>query len=90
MKEEPQQLPRFGSEGCRIFILVFHPRQRTSNNDPVYQSITLNGATHTLNWTFPHGSTLGCYGHTINYQMDGNSKQDSYNVYLDNLTFTYE
>ncbi|MGB0014287.1 MAG: Ig domain-containing protein [Candidatus Sulfotelmatobacter sp.] len=64
--------------------------QRTSNNDLVYQSITLNGATHTLNWTFPHGSSPGWYGLTINYQMDGNSKQDSYNVYLDNLTFTYE
>ncbi|MFZ1927837.1 MAG: Ig domain-containing protein [Candidatus Sulfotelmatobacter sp.] len=64
--------------------------QRTSNNDLVYQSITLNGATHTLNWTFPHGSSPGWYGLTINYQMDGNSKQDSYNVYLDNLTFTYQ
>ena len=64
--------------------------QRTSNNDLVYRSITLNGATHTLNWTFPHGSSPGWYGLTINYQMDGNSKQDSYNVYLDNLTFTYQ
>jgi Putative Ig domain len=64
--------------------------QRTSNNDLVYQSITLNGTTHTLNWTFPNGSTPGWYGLTINYQMDGDSKQDSYNVYLDNLTFTYE
>ncbi len=64
--------------------------QRTSNNDLVYQSITLNGSTHTLNWTFPHGSSAGWYGVTINYQMDGNSKQDSYNVYLDNLTFTYQ
>ncbi|MGB8579746.1 MAG: hypothetical protein WCD47_02910 [Candidatus Sulfotelmatobacter sp.] len=64
--------------------------QRTSNNDLVYQSITLNGATHTLNWTFPHGSSPGWYGLTINYQMDGNSKQDSYNVHLDNLTFTYQ
>ncbi len=64
--------------------------QRTSNNDLVYQSITLNGQTSTLNWTFGHGSTPGWYGVTINYQMDGNSKQDSYNVYLDNLSFTYQ
>jgi Putative Ig domain len=64
--------------------------QRTSNNDLVYQSITLNGDTHTLNWTFPHGSSPDWYGLTINYQMDGNSHQDSYNVYLDNLTFTYQ
>ena len=64
--------------------------QRTSNNDLVYQSISLNGDAHTLNWTFPHGSSPGWYGVTINYQMDGNSHQDSYNVYLDNLTFTYQ
>jgi hypothetical protein len=64
--------------------------QRTSNNDLIYQSITLNGQTSNLNWTFGHGSTPGWYGVTINYQMDGNSKQDSYNVYLDNLSFSYE
>jgi hypothetical protein len=27
---------------------------------------------------------------TINFQMDGNYKQDSYNVYLDNLTLAYQ
>ena len=64
--------------------------QRNSNNELVYQSITLNGQTDTLNWTFPPGKTPGWYGVTVNYQMDGNSKQDSYTVYLDNLTFTYE
>jgi hypothetical protein len=64
--------------------------QRTSNNDLVYQSITLNGQTSTLNWTFGHGSTQGWYGVTLNYQMDGNTSQDSYTVYLDNLSFTYE
>jgi hypothetical protein len=64
--------------------------QRTSNNDMVYQSITLNGVTNNLNWTFGHGSAPGWYGVTINYQMDGNQNQDPYNVYLDNLTFYYE
>jgi hypothetical protein len=64
--------------------------QRTSNNDLIYQSITLNGQTSNLNWTFGHGSTPGWYGVTINYQMDGNSSQDSYNVYLDNLSFSYQ
>ena len=43
-----------------------------------------------LNWTFGHGSTPGWYGFTINYQMDGDGHQDSYNVYLDNLTFSYQ
>jgi len=64
--------------------------QRTSSNELVYQSITLNGVTSTLNWSFGAGSANGWYGLTINYQMDGNSQQDSYNVYLDNLTFSYE
>ena len=26
----------------------------------------------------------------LNYQMDGNWRQDSYSVYLDNLTLTYQ
>jgi hypothetical protein len=64
--------------------------QRTSSNELLYQSITLNGVTSDLNWTFPHGSAPNWYGVTINYQMDGNYQQDSYNVYLDNLTFSYQ
>jgi hypothetical protein len=65
--------------------------QRTSSNELLYQSITLNGVTGTLNWTFPHGTAPSSwYGITINYQMDGNYKQQSYDVYLDELTFTYE
>ena len=64
--------------------------QRTSNNQLVYQSITLNGVTSNLNWTFPAGSAPGWYGVTVNYQMDGDENQDSYNVYLDNVTFSYQ
>jgi hypothetical protein len=64
--------------------------QRNSNNELVYQSITLNGQTNTLNWTFPAGSAPGWYGITINYQMDGDANQDGYTTYLDNLTFSYQ
>ena len=64
--------------------------QRTSDNHLMYQSITLNGKTSNLNWTFGHGSGSDWYGVTINFQMDGNYKQDSYNVSLDNLTFSYQ
>ncbi len=65
--------------------------QRTSNDDLLYQSITFNGVTSDLNWTFGHGSAPGgWYGVTINYQMDGNLRQDPYKVYLDNLTFSYQ
>ena len=63
--------------------------QRTSDNHETYQSITLNGQTATLNWTFDKGASPGWYGVTLNFQMDGNYKQDSYNVYLDNLTLAY-
>jgi len=64
--------------------------QRTSNNQLLYQSITFNGQTHTLNWTYAPFSAPGWYGITINYQMDGNSKQSSYTVYVDELNFTYQ
>jgi hypothetical protein len=65
--------------------------QRTSNNELNYQSITLNGVTNTLNWTYGHGSAPSdWYGVTINYQEDGNEYQQPYDVYLDQLTFTYQ
>lgn len=64
--------------------------QRTSDNQLLYQSITLNGVTSTLNQYSNPGSTPGWYGITVNYQMDGNYQQTPYAVYLDNLTFTYE
>jgi hypothetical protein len=64
--------------------------QRTSNNELYFQSITLNGVTNNVNVTYPPGSAPGWYGVTINYQMDGNSKQNPYTVYLDEITFTYQ
>ena len=64
--------------------------QRTSDNHLLYQSITLNGVTNTLNQYYSPASYPGWYGVTINYQMDGNSKESAYSVYLDQLTFTYE
>jgi hypothetical protein len=65
--------------------------QRTSDNQLLYQFITLNGETHALNLTYPHGTApSNWYGVTINYQMDGDSRQDAYNIYLDQLTFSYQ
>jgi hypothetical protein len=69
--------------------LVIHV-QRTSDNRPLYQSITLNGQTHVLNWTFYHFSATGWYGITVNVQLDGNYKQTPYTVYVDRLNFTYQ
>ena len=64
--------------------------ERTSSNQLLYQSITLNGVTHTLNWTYSPYSEPGWYGVTVNYQMDGNYQQSGYTVYLDKLNFTYQ
>ena len=64
--------------------------QRTSNNQLLYQSITLNGVTANINQYYNPGSAVGWYGVTINYQEDGNSSQSPYSVYLDDLTFSYE
>jgi hypothetical protein len=63
--------------------------QRTSENQLLYQSITLNGQTNTVNQYYNPGSAPGWYGVTVNYQEDGNYQQSPYSVYLDELTFTY-
>ncbi len=63
--------------------------ERTSNNELLYKSITLNGKTANLNQYYKAGSAPGWYGVTVNYQQDGNSKQTPFSVYLDKLTFTY-
>jgi len=67
--------------------LVIHV-QRTSANHLLFQSISLNGNTATLNYDEAPTST-NWYGITINYQQDGDYKQTPYSIWLDNLTFTY-
>jgi hypothetical protein len=64
--------------------------QRTSSNELLYQSITLNGVTSAVNQYYHPGPAVNWYGITINYQMDGNYQQAPYTIYLDDLTFTYE
>ena len=62
--------------------------QRTSANHLLFQSITLNGQTATLNYDETPTPTTW-YGITVNYQQDGNSRQQPYSIWLDKLTFTY-
>jgi hypothetical protein len=62
--------------------------KRTSANHLLFQSITLNGKTATLNYDEAPTST-NWYGITINYQQDGQYNQQPYSIWLDNLTFTY-
>jgi hypothetical protein len=64
--------------------------QRQSDNWLLFQSITLNGVTSTINKYYAPGSVPSSWwGITVNYQMDGNSQQASYTTFLDNFTFTY-
>ena len=63
--------------------------QRTSNNQLLYKSITLNGKTATLNHYEAPGTT-SWNGVTINYQLDGNRSGTPYTVYIDKLNFTIQ
>jgi len=64
--------------------------QRQPDNSVLYQSITLNGVTASLNKSYPPFFVpASWYGVTINYQMDGNSKQSPNATYLDNTSLTY-
>jgi hypothetical protein len=64
--------------------------QRQADNSLLYQSITLNGSTATINKTYaPFSVPESWYGVTVNYQMDGNAKQAANVTYLDNFSLTY-
>ncbi len=62
--------------------------QRTSDNQLLFQSITLNGVTNTINY-YGSPTKTSWYGVTINYQQDGDWAQTPYSVWLDNLNFSY-
>ncbi len=62
--------------------------QRTSGGKLLYQSITLNGKTATLNISKSPTSS-SWHGVTINYQQDGNSSMNNYSIWLDKLNFSY-
>lgn len=64
--------------------------QREAGNHSLYKSITLNGATHTVNRTYPSPiAHPSWWGVNVNFQMDGDSRQSPNTVYLDNVTLTY-
>ena len=63
--------------------------QRTSDDQLLFQSITLNGVTSTLNY-YENPTSTTWYGVTINYQQDGDHAQTPYSVWLDKLNFTYQ
>lgn len=63
--------------------------ERTTGNKLVFQSITLNGKTATINRTYSPTST-SWQGVTVNYQLDGARAMKPYSVYLDKLNFTVQ
>ena len=69
---------------------LVYDMERTSSNQLLYKTVTLNGVTQTVNKTFDHFSVSGWYGVVVNYQMDGDYKMTGYTTYVDKLNFTYE
>jgi hypothetical protein len=61
--------------------------QRTSSDQLLYQSITLNGKTASINH-YENPTSSSSNGITINYQLDGNRYGTPYTVYIDKLNFT--
>jgi major membrane immunogen (membrane-anchored lipoprotein) len=62
--------------------------QRTSDGHLLFQSITLNGKTADLN-IYEWPTSTSWYGITVNYQQDGNYRQQSYSIWVDKMTFSY-
>ena len=59
-----------------------------NNGKAVFQSLTINGVTHTINKSFypKTGAWANSFG--VHVQMNGNRSGDSYYLWVDNLKFT--
>jgi hypothetical protein len=65
--------------------------QRQTNNDTLYQSITLNGKTYSINKEYPPTTApSGWWGLAANYQMDSDAQGTPITTYVDNLSITYQ
>jgi hypothetical protein len=62
--------------------------ERTSDNKLRYVALTLNGAKHYLNW-YNSSTATSWKGITVNYQMDGNYRQQNYSTWVDKMHLTY-
>ena len=62
--------------------------QRTSDGHLLFQSITLNRSTATLN-RYDTPTPTQWSGITVNYQQDGNQAQQPYSIWLDKFKFRY-
>ena len=59
-----------------------------SNGKAVFLSLTLNGATHTINHSFYPTTKPSSYSFGVHFQMDGNRTENSYYAWVDKLTLT--
>ncbi len=60
-----------------------------SNGMAVFVSITVNGETHDVNMKFSPQPLRSAASVGIHFQLDGDSSQQSYNVWADCVTLTY-
>jgi hypothetical protein len=60
-----------------------------SDGMAVFVSITVNGETHYVNLKFSPQSLKSSASVGIHFQLDGDSSQQSYNVWADRMTLTY-
>ena len=59
-----------------------------SGGKAVFQSITFNGKTYTINKSFYPCTKPNSYSYGVHFQMDGNRAGDSYYTYVDNFKYT--
>ncbi|PYV74592.1 MAG: hypothetical protein DMG97_08350 [Acidobacteria bacterium] len=60
-----------------------------TNGKAVFQSLTHNGVTYTINKSFYPKKGVSSYSFGVHFQMNGNRSGDSYYTWLDNLKYTY-
>lgn len=59
-----------------------------SNGKAVFLSITFDGVTYPINQSFYPVTMPSSYSFGVHFQMDGNRAGDSYDAYVDRLTFS--
>jgi hypothetical protein len=62
--------------------------ERTTDNRIRYIAMTMNGVKHYLNWYYASTATSWS-GVTVNYQMDGNYRQQNYSTWVDKMSLIY-
>jgi hypothetical protein len=62
--------------------------ERTPDNKLRYISMTMNGDKHYLNWYYAPTATTWS-GVTVNYQIDGDYRQDNYSTWVDKMSLIY-